>query len=265
MEYLGDAFGPRSPLCLSEDGKDAAAIAIARANGSDGWRVAMGLVRGMNYYIDTEFIDHAKQQRVLGLAVGNPSQVTELISIGMVTEDGREFYAVSNEFDLMAAWKDDWVRCNVLIPLHAELCKMQGPYAKTYHYNLFEPFTIKSMRTLLKWSGNSLYQIRQGIYEFVKERPVFYGYYADYDWVVFCHLFGRMIDLPPDFPMYCRDLKQVMDERGLTNEWKKDNCPDQLNEHNALVDARWNRQLHVAILAQGGEAASSEAMRGDTA
>ena len=41
----------------------------------------------------------------------------------------------------------------------------------------------------------------------------FYAYYADYDWVVFCWVFGKMIDLPEGFPMYCRDLKQMIDEK----------------------------------------------------
>ena len=201
----------------------------------------------MNYYLDTEFIDHAKQPKLLGVRVGEPIQTTELISIGMVCEDGREYYAVCNEFDLDAAWKDDWMRCNVLEKIHAELVRAQGPHARTYHYHLFEPFTKKSMRYLLKWSGKSRYQIRQDIYALVKEAPVFYGYFADYDWVVFCHLFGRMIDLPSGFPMYCRDLKQMMDERALGDKWKKENCPDPTGEHNALVDARWNKQLHEAI------------------
>jgi len=31
----------------------------------------------------------------------------------------------------------------------------------------------------------------------------FYGYYCDYDWVVTCWQFGKMIDLPKGFPMYC--------------------------------------------------------------
>ncbi len=202
----------------------------------------------MNIYLDTEFIDHAKQQHLLGIKIGKPVQTTELISIGMVDEAGNEYYAVCNEFDLDAAWRDQWVRLNVLNKIHEELCAKQPTYAKTYHYELFEPFTKKSMRNLLKWHGKSQYQIRQDIYAFVNDKPVFYGYFADYDWVVFCHLFGRMIDRPSGFPAYCRDLKQMMDENGLTQEWKKENCPDPINEHNALADARWNMQLHREIL-----------------
>ena len=34
-------------------------------------------------------------------------------------------------------------------------------------------------------------------------------YYADYDWVALCQLYGRMLDLPGRWPMFCRDLKQL--------------------------------------------------------
>src|SRR5690606_11798062 len=68
-------------------------------------------------------------------------------------------------------------------------------------------------------------------------KPEFWGYYADYDWVVFCQLFGRMMDLPKGFPMYCRDIKQLCDELGNPK------LPEQSSiEHHALADARWNKE-----------------------
>lgn len=61
--------------------------------------------------------------------------------------------------------------------------------------------------------------------------PEFWGYYADYDWVAFCWLFGAMIDLPKGWPMYCRDLKQVADDLGVR-------LPHSNDRHNSLGDAR---------------------------
>ena len=108
----------------------------------------------------------------------------------------------------------------------------------------------------------------------------FYGYYSAYDHVALCWLFGKMIDLPESFPMYTIDLKQMLDEKvnSLTYEQlnklecpncihdilsylrdngkittdfrlklvkeKHPNYPKQINEHNALYDAKWNKQLH---------------------
>ena len=52
----------------------------------------------MRYFYDTEFIEDGR--------------TIELISIGVVAEDGREYYAVSTEFDPERA--GSWVRAHVL-------------------------------------------------------------------------------------------------------------------------------------------------------
>ena len=60
---------------------------------------------------------------------------------------------------------------------------------------------------------------REPVVKNILSPPTFYAYYADYDWVVFCKIFGRMIDLPKHFPMYCRDLKQTLDEKVDLLDW----------------------------------------------
>jgi hypothetical protein len=102
------------------------------------------------------------------------------------------------------------------------------------------------MKSVLKRFGKSKKQIANDVKIFC-HNPEFYGYYADYDWVVFCWLFGRMLDLPKGFPMYCKDLKQMMDEKKLGKGWTIENCPKSLNEHNALADAKWNFELFKKI------------------
>lgn len=146
----------------------------------------------MKYFIDEEFIER-------------PSTI-ELISIGIVAEDGRELYLENAEADL--SYADDWIKTNVLAHLQGGSCRL------------------------------SRLEIRQKILDFIGQdmKPEFYGYYSAYDWVVFCWIFGRMIDLPPHFPMYCRDFKQTMDTFGI----KKSDLPKQGGtEHHALADARW--------------------------
>jgi hypothetical protein len=201
----------------------------------------------MNYYIDTEFIEFFAQPRLLGLPVGRPLHTVQLISLGMVCKDGRELYMICKEFDLNSAWQNTWVRENVLRKIHQELVDQQGPYARQHHYSRFRYFSKKSLAWLLKYNGKTRQEIRQEIFNFVRVNPTFYGYYADYDWVVFCSLFGTMVDLPEDFPKICQDLKQTMIQLGLTQDWKNANCPDPVNEHHALADARWNAQLHQAL------------------
>lgn len=129
----------------------------------------------------------------------------ELISIGIKCEDGRKYYAISSEFDEAKA--SAWVQLNVIAKLESLPRK-----------------TLKEIKTELL--------------EFITgEQIEFWGYYSDYDWVAFCWIFGRMMELPSGYPMYCRDLKQLLDESG------KDRLPDPEGEHNALADAEWNEQL----------------------
>lgn len=188
----------------------------------------------MKYFIDTEFREI-------------PNTI-ELISIGIVDEDGREYSALSKEFNLYRVWIDDWLRENVLKPIWEQ-------------YQDFGPFAHGTMADIIEEHGKYRAEMSEEIQKFVREGyigrehewPEFYGYYADYDWVVFCWIFGRMIDLPDGFPMYCRDLKQMMDERGLNKEWTKKNCPQAFGKHVAISDARWNRELYNAILEECGK------------
>lgn len=135
-----------------------------------------------------------------------PSFPLILISIGIVCADGREFYAVNGDAPLELA--NDWVKKNVIPHLG-------GP-----------KLSIRDLPNEIK--------------AFIGDcKPEFWGYYADYDWVVFCQLFGTMIDLPKGWPMFCRDIKQLCVDRGDPK------LPEQLStEHNALNDARWNKTAY---------------------
>ena len=103
-----------------------------------------------------------------------PSTI-EFISIGMVSHDGkRELYLVSNEFDEAAC--NDWVKENVLPKLPPREVRLSRK-------------AIAAM--VLAFLAPS------------KEDPVeLCGYYADYDHVVLCWLFGSMVDLPPGMPKF---------------------------------------------------------------
>ncbi|HDY88171.1 MAG TPA: 3'-5' exoribonuclease [bacterium] len=183
----------------------------------------------MKYFIDTEFVE-------------KPNTI-DLISIGIVGEDGSEYYAIHRDFNLKNAWNNKWVRDNVLEPMYNHEARLAAHRANVY----FPKFSRRRFRTQKYIIGKPIGCIRKEIIDFIDVSPELYGYYADYDWVVFCWIFGRMIDLPKYFPMYCRDLKQMMDEKGLDKEWKRENCPTPEGEHNALIDARWNKALYDKI------------------
>lgn len=167
----------------------------------------------MKYYFDTEFIEDGK--------------TIDLISIGIVAADDRELYLANSNCDLSKS--SQWVRDNVLIPMDID-------------------FSIPSlpMRPIAPefWIPRS--NIAQQVIEFcnpeVYGKPEFWAYYADYDHIVLCQLFGTMDKLPVGFPMYTKDLKQTIDELG--NPPIKEQS-DSL--HNALSDARWIRDTYLYL------------------
>jgi hypothetical protein len=187
------------------------------------------------YFLDTEFIEGFHKP-----LFGKRRHFIDLISIGIVAEDGRSYYAISREWKYKKASK--WVQKNVIAPC----------YKDAVHGDMRNHLNVTNFQ---KYVGLTNAGIAKGILEFMgcwkdehvwrigSDVPEIYGYYADYDWVLFCSLFGSMIDLPTGFPMYCRDLKQLMDDKGLTKEWTQKHCPTPEGEHNALVDARWNKHL----------------------
>jgi len=155
------------------------------------------------YFLDTEFIEDGK--------------TIDLISIGIVAEDGREFYALNADCDWTKA--SDWVKENVLAGLPPK--PEDKPKAE---------YLLQGWRHHKHIGGDIIKFIGGG------SKPEFWGYYADYDWVVFCQLWGTMMDLPKGVPMYCRDIKQLCDSLGNPK------LPEQgKGEHNALADARWNK------------------------
>ena len=150
----------------------------------------------MKYFIDTEFIEGFHKP-----LFGKKRHYIDLISIGIVCEDGREFYAISNEYNYNKA--SEWVKENVIIPLYRQ--KVFGDQRK-----------VLNERNFHKSYGLSNRQIADAIMKFVnpliEETPLhtkswnnhlnkfsvvamenmpidFYGYYSDYDWVLFCALF----------------------------------------------------------------------------
>jgi hypothetical protein len=157
----------------------------------------------MRYFFDTEFYENGT--------------TIELISIGIVAEDGREFYAESCDFQKGRIPPGHWIWDNVWPHLHNKHGGLAG-------------------------QGDFLHreQIRLAILQFVEEggaKPEWWAYYADYDWVVLCQLFGPMIDLPDGWPMFCLDIKQEAVRLGNPA------LPEQVGtEHHALADARWNRE-----------------------
>ena len=159
----------------------------------------------MRYFYDCEFIEDGR--------------TIELVSIGVVAEDGREFYAVSTEFDPERAGK--WVRRNVL----PKLPPLSSPL----------------------WRSRS--RIRDDLLEFLTSDgiPELWAWVAAYDHVALCQLWGPMTALPRALPRFTRELKQLWEDAGSPHI-----PPAPLDSHDALADARHNLAKFRAIESTGG-------------
>lgn len=148
----------------------------------------------MRFFYDCEFIEDG--------------QTIDLVSIGMVSESGREFYAVSTEFDADRA--GPWVRRHVLPQL-------PPPSSDA-------------------WCSRA--RLRDGLQEFLDAGVSdieLWAWYAAYDHVALAQLWGAMPALPPHIPKFTRDLRQRWEDVG-----KPKLPPAPSNAHDALADAQHN-------------------------
>jgi hypothetical protein len=186
----------------------------------------------VKYWYDTEFIENG--------------HTIDLISIGVVAEDGRELYLQSCQFDPRSA--SGWVSEHVIPQL--EICPHStGGYAASFFQHK-EGQCLRSVPVLgfnpdCPWRTRQ--QIRSELLSFCDATrygtPEFWGYYSAYDHIALCQLFGSMVNLPPGWPMYTRDLKQLADSLG-----NPDLPRQEKRQHHALADARWQRDCYIFLL-----------------
>ncbi len=141
----------------------------------------------MRYWFDSEFCEH--DERI------------DLISIGIVAENGREYYAESADFDPIYA--SDWLRENV----------------------------IPQLQGCLK----PLSKIRSEILAFFDPAPTeIWAYFGEYDWFLLRRLIGHMLDWPAGWPLSHMNLEQYRLHLGVEHL-----PPQAQGQHHALYDARW--------------------------
>lgn len=188
----------------------------------------------MRYWYDTEFIEDGR--------------TIDLISIGIVAEDGREYYAQRAEMCLDNA--SQWVRDNVLVHLLPCTTYPASPHEPDKpnwnfgwlihdgHIGKINGEWVSCGDPTCPW--RKTVELRSDLLAFLHPeqygKPELWGYYSAYDHVALCQLFGTMMSLPKGWPMYTRDIKQWCDALGNPR------LPEQgKGEHHALADARWNK------------------------
>ena len=155
----------------------------------------------MRFFYDCEFLEDGR--------------TIDLVSIGVVDEVGREFYAVSTDFDPGRA--NAWVRAHVL----DQLPPPSSP----------------------AWRDRAA--IRDGLLEFFTaggRRVELWAWMAAYDHVCLAQLWGDMRVLPRNLPRFTHDLRQRWEDAGSPPL-----PPAPPDQHDAIADARHNLARWKAI------------------
>lgn len=140
----------------------------------------------------------------------------ELISIALVERD-QHFYAVSSEFPLKKAVEHPFVGKQVL-PL------------------LPSPST---------WVPKA--KILEGVKEFIGDPRgmEIWADFASYDWVVFCQLFGAMVDKPRGYPWFVHEFRMLLNGKKPPRITGIEGQP-----HDALYDARVLQAQFYAVMSK---------------
>lgn len=151
----------------------------------------------MRYFYDTEFVEDGR--------------TIDLISIAVVAEDGREFYAHVDGYDVAKAEAHTFVSKQVL-PLVVDMPRVARD----------------EVRRLL--SGLFVGQVD------------LWGYFPAWDHIALMQLWGDFSAQPGWLPMRTNDICTVAQLTGRQIIPQPDGC------HDALVDARWTRDAFNALM-----------------
>ena len=161
----------------------------------------------VRFFFDTEFLEDG--------------HTIDLISIGIVRQDGAEFYAVNHEADWSRIHAHTWLETNVV------------------------PFLPD--RSNPAWMSRE--QIAKGVHAFLTSngtRPAeLWAHYSAYDHVALAQLFGPMIDLPRGIPMFTNDTMALAAQFRIAGQLPKQ--PGR--NHDALQDARHVRTMYDYLAA----------------
>lgn len=185
------------------------------------------------YFYDTEFIEDGK--------------TIDLISIGIVAEDGREYYAVNSDAPMNRIRGNDWLVRNVVSSLPVTGARSLKTYLDHQRNSYPKPSLDFVDLDMTATSVRPRQVIANEVRDFLLAGGPDLELWADYgayDHVVLCQLFGPMVALPEGIPMFTHDLQQALRAAGDPP------MPEQAaGLHNALADARHLKACFDALAA----------------
>ena len=168
-------------------------------------------------------------------------QNTTLISIGLISECGKTFYAEFNDYDKSQI--DEWLQNNVINNLKFKEPK-QGEdeyYVATRSEenkvpnDLYKSFSIE----LRDETSVIKHQLLQWLEQF--EQVEIWSDCLSYDWVLFNQIFGHAFNIPKNVYYIPFDICTLFKVKGINPDINREefaNMKDGSQKHNALWDAK---------------------------
>ena len=186
----------------------------------------------MKVFFDTEFTGLHKD--------------TTLISIGIVSEDLRTFYAELTDYDVSQV--DDWIQQNVIDNLSSQL-EFEAYRQSPVHPNIpvTKQFNIE-VRGDTKTVADALICWLE---QFNDEVEIWSDCLA-YDWVLFCNLFGHAFNIPKCVYYIPFDICTLFKMKGIDPDINREEYAgcvdtDTIQKHNALWDAKIIRKCYYKL------------------
>ncbi len=153
-------------------------------------------------------------------------QKTTLISIGLISECGKTFYAELTDYDI--GQLDEWLQENVMDGLSLHKSLPNDGYCGGY-----DELTVRGNTELLQT------KLRDWLNQF--EQVEIWSDCLAYDWVLFNNIFGGAFDIPKNVYYIPFDICTLFKIKGIDPDINREAFIHDIyggQKHNALWDAR---------------------------
>lgn len=183
----------------------------------------------MKVFFDTEFTGLHKD--------------TTLISIGMVAENGRTFYAELNDYDKTQI--DDWLQENVIDNLYLD--------KKLYGFGELVENVLEDVHVEFSENKKNVGRSLELWFESFGEPVEIWSDCLSYDWVLFNELFGHAFNIPESVYYIPFDICTLFKVKGIDPDINREEFAGMTGDkHNALHDARVIKACYDKLIEIGG-------------
>jgi len=182
-------------------------------------------------------------------------QNTTLISIGLISDCGKTFYAELIDYDKSQI--NDWLQKNVI----ENLLYSEPPAGQDNHYSaqrhhdnptgndLYKSFSleIRDKTSIVK------HQLIQWFGQF--ESVEIWSDCLAYDWVLFCQIFGNAFNIPENVYYIPFDISTLFKIKGVDPDINREEFADinvfnenEILKHNALFDAKIIKMCYERLI-----------------